>query len=128
MGLLKYRPTRCSVELILKCSGNLAIDSCAMNLFSFTLNRRLRLALLLLLLAAQGIVNAHDLDDSHAFKADACATCIIGHGLGVAVSVCHDVPQIRLYQVWTPIHAITTTAVSRTQCHHARAPPGSLRT
>ena len=97
-----------------------------MKSFKLTLGRYPRLALLLLLLAAQGIASVHDLGDSHAFKSDLCATCIIGHGLGAAVSVSHDVPQIPIYHALIAIVAITSAAVARTYSNIARAPPVSL--
>ncbi len=98
-----------------------------MNLSSFTLSRYLRLTLLLLMLASQGIVNAHELGDSHSFEADTCTTCIIGHGLGTAVSVCHEAPQVQARHALVPVHATTHTPVSHTTCHLARAPPVSSR-
>ena len=91
-----------------------------------TLGRYPRLALLLLMLAAQGIASVHDLGDSHTFKSDLCATCIIGHGLGAAVSVSHDASQIPIYHALIAIVAITSAAVARTYSNIARAPPISL--
>jgi len=90
------------------------------------LGRYPRLALLLLMLAAQGIANAHELGDSHAITSDSCATCIIGHGLGTAVSVSHDAPQIQVYHALIANHVIISAAVSRTGSNFARAPPASL--
>jgi len=90
------------------------------------LGRYPRLALLLLMLAAQGIANAHEFGDSHAITSDSCATCIIGHGLGTAIGVNHEAPQIQVYHALITNHVIISAAVSRTHSHFARAPPASL--
>ena len=91
-----------------------------------TLGHYPRLALLLLMLAAQGIASVHDLGDSHAFKSDLCATCIIGHGLGAAVSVSYDAPQVQIYHALIALVAMPSAAVARTYSNIARAPPVSL--
>ena len=93
---------------------------------SFKLGRYLRFTLLLLMLAAQGIVNAHELGASHSLKSDVCTTCLIGHGLGGAVNVSHAAPPLQVWQVLIPIHSITDTLVSPTYSTFARAPPASL--
>ena len=93
---------------------------------TFKLGRYPRLALLLLMLAAQGIVNVHALDDSHSHNSDSCATCIIGHGLGAAVSVSHYAPQIQVYHALIANDVIISAAVSRSCSNFARAPPSSL--
>ena len=82
-----------------------------------------RLALLLLMLAAQGISAAHDIGDSHSLKSDLCSTCIIGHGLGAGVSVSYETPALRTYQPLASIHSIAAPLSARTDCHLARAPP-----
>jgi hypothetical protein len=102
---------------------DLVIDAGKMTLSAFKPGRCLRLALLLLMLAAQGVVNAHELGASHAFDSGTCATCVIGHGLGTAVSVSHESPQVPVCHALTPIDPITVTLRSHTHCHFARAPP-----
>jgi hypothetical protein len=82
-----------------------------------------RLALLLLVLAAQGFASAHDIDDSHALKSDLCSACVIGHGLGAAVSVSYETPTLQAYQPQAPVHSIAATPTYRANAHFARAPP-----
>lgn len=91
-----------------------------------TLGRYPRFALLLLMLAAQGVASVHELGDSHALNSDLCATCIVGHGLGAAVSVSHDAPKIPIYRPVIANPAVTTATVARTYSNIARAPPASL--
>jgi hypothetical protein len=110
----------------LHTTANLVIDNKAMKLSYFKLGRYPRLALLLLMLAAQGIANAHEFGDSHAITSDSCATCTIGHGLGTAVSASHEAPQIEVYHALITNHVIISAAVSRTYSRLARAPPASL--
>jgi hypothetical protein len=73
-----------------------------MNMTSFTISRGLRLALLLLMLASQGIANAHALDDSHSLEKDNCATCIIGHGLGAALGDSYEAAPVQVVRVLLP--------------------------
>lgn len=105
---------------------NLVIDYAAMKLSSVQLGRYPRLVLLLLLLAAQGIANAHELGASHAPTADSCASCIIGHGLGAAVSVSPDAPQLEIGHALIANYPLTRAVPSRTFSHFARAPPAFL--
>jgi hypothetical protein len=103
------------------------ISSAAMNTSSFNLGRYSRLALLLLMLAAQGIAVAHDIGDSHSLKSDPCASCIIGHGLGTAVtSGCEALP-LPVCQPAVPARSNAAPLASPTHCHLARAPPVSSR-
>ena len=97
-----------------------------MNLSSYILGRHLRLALLLLLLASQGIVNAHELGSSHSLDSHHCSTCLIGHGLGGAVNVHPDVPQVQVAQAPVSIHSIADVLAPRSHYYSTRAPPGSL--
>jgi hypothetical protein len=105
---------------------NLVIGSGYMKFSAATLGRYPRIALLLLLLAAQGIANAHELGDSHAFASDSCASCIIGHGMGSAITGCQDAPQIQICHALIANHVIVSAAVVRTRSSFARAPPASL--
>lgn len=95
----------------------------AMNLSNVQLSRSLRLALLLLMLASQGIVNAHALGDSHSLETDTCSTCIIGHGLGAAVGASHEAPPAQVLRVSLPLQATVAARVARTTSQFARAPP-----
>jgi len=97
-----------------------------MNVPFSRLGRYPRLALLLLMLAAQGVANAHELGDSHAITSDSCATCIIGHGLGTAVTDSPVALQIPFCHAPVSLQSITNLAISRTHSHFARAPPASL--
>jgi hypothetical protein len=97
-----------------------------MNLSYFTLGRGLRFALLLLMLASQGIVNAHDLGNKHFLEKDTCSTCVIGHGLGVVLGASHDAPPLPIRRASLPLEATTSARAARTTCHFARAPPGPV--
>jgi hypothetical protein len=99
---------------------------CAMNLSAFQLSRSLRLALLLLMLASQGIANAHALGDQHLLESDTCATCVIGHGLGAALGASHEAPPVQVWRATQTLQATLSARVARTTCHFARAPPGSF--
>jgi len=92
---------------------------------SFTISRRLRLALLLLMLASQGIANAHALGDSHALETDTCATCVIGHGLGAALGASYEAQPAQVACFSLLPQATVFAQVARTTCHFARAPPAS---
>lgn len=111
---------------MLNNDAKLAIDNDVMNLPSLNLDRYLRLVLLLLMLAAQGIVNAHELGDKHSLDSHLCSTCVVGHGLCTALSVSYEAPQLQVCHALLPIDATTVKQVSRTHCHFARAPPGAL--
>jgi len=97
-----------------------------MNVAFFRLGRYPRLAVLLLMLSAQGVANAHELGDSHAITADSCATCIMGNGLGTAITGSQDAPQIPFYHAPVSLQSITNVTISRTHSQFARAPPVSL--
>ena len=90
---------------------------------TLNLGRYPRFALLILMLAAQGVATAHDFEDTHTLKSDSCSTCIIGQGLGSAISASHEIPPVHAYLAWTPARAIAATLASRTDSHQARAPP-----
>ena len=93
---------------------------------SFTISRGLRLALLLLMLASQGIANAHALDDSHSLEKDNCATCVIGHGLGAAIGDSYEAPPEPIVRISLPLQATVCARVARNSSHFARAPPDAL--
>jgi hypothetical protein len=97
-----------------------------MNSPLFNIGRYTRLALLLLMLAAQGIAVAHDIGDSHGLQTHPCSTCILGHGLGGAVNVHPDVPQVQVAQAPLLIHSIADVLASRSHYYFTRAPPRSL--
>jgi hypothetical protein len=92
---------------------------------TFKLGRYSRLALLLLMLAAQGLAVAHTISDGHGLQSHPCSTCIIGHGLGAAVSGSYDASPLQVYQAFDPAPSITATLASRSDWHLARAPPGA---
>jgi hypothetical protein len=94
-----------------------------MNLSSLHLSRGLRLALLLLMLASQGIANAHALGDKHFLETDTCSTCVIGHGLGAALGASHDAPAVQVARAALPVPSTPIAPVARTTGHFARAPP-----
>ena len=94
---------------------------------SHILGRKLRLVLLLLVLAAQGIANAHELGSSHTLDSHPCSICLGGHGLGAAINAHPDVPQLQVGQALVPSHSITNVRSSHSSYYFTRAPPHSLR-
>jgi hypothetical protein len=77
------------------------------------------------MLAAQGFAVAHDIGDGHGLQSHPCSTCIMGHGLGTAVSGSLEVTPLQLYQAFAPTPSITVALASRTNTHLARAPPAA---
>lgn len=109
--------------MTLNSQSSCDISCAAMTNSFFNLGRSARLALLLLMLAAQGIAFAHDIGDSHSLTSDPCASCVIGHGLGTAVSSSCAAPSLQLYQPPLPAYSNAATPTPRTNYHLARAPP-----
>jgi hypothetical protein len=97
-----------------------------MNLSAFQLSRTLRLAMLLLMLASQGIVSAHALGDSHSLETDTCSTCVIGHGLGSALAASYEAAPLQVSRASPLLQSTVSTRVTRTTSQFARAPPGSV--
>ena len=96
-----------------------------MTLSSFNLSRGLRFALLLLMLASQGIAYAHDVGSHHALESDSCATCVIGHGLGAAVEASYSAPALEHAPALATASCIASPRAAKVQCRFARAPPVS---
>ena len=65
-----------------------------MEIYSNLIGRNLRLILLLLLLASQGIANAHEQNVGHSLDSHLCSVCLIGQSLNAAVSANSDVTQL----------------------------------
>lgn len=97
-----------------------------MKLYTFNPGRHLRLALLLMLLAAQSIGYAHEIGHVDSVESGICATCSIGNGLGAGVTVSHEAPEVQVCHALIPVHSVALALVSRTNSHFARAPPTSL--
>jgi hypothetical protein len=98
-----------------------------MHISTHILSRNLRLVVLLLLLASQGIVNAHELGSSHALDTDTCSVCVVGHGLGAAITAQPGVPQLQVVQASGPSHSISNVHNSHKSYYFTRAPPQALR-
>lgn len=85
-----------------------------------------RLWLLLILLAAQGLVLAHGVD--HAINSDAalCAICSVSHGIDDLVGA--EAPGPGTTPARTAIRAVRFTEVVTRPAisHHARGPPITL--
>lgn len=94
-----------------------------MNIFAYTPGRYARLALLLLMLAAQGIAVAHDIGGDHGLQSHSCATCIIGQGLGTAVSFSHETPTQYPCSTFAPADPTLVALAPKTNYHFARGPP-----
>ena len=85
--------------------------------------RYARLALLLLMLAAQSISVAHDIGQDHGLQSHSCATCIIGQGLGTAVSVSYDTLTLYPCHIFAPAGSTIAALAPTTRYHFARGPP-----
>jgi hypothetical protein len=107
----------------LKPAINCGIYTRAMNLSTYNPGRFARLALLLVMLAAQSIAVAHDIGEEHGLQSHSCATCVIGHGLGTAVSFSYETPTQFPCHAFTPTDSTTDTLAPRTNYHLARGPP-----
>ncbi len=94
----------------------------SLNLFG----RNLRLALLLLLLASQGIANAHEQSAGHSLDSHLCSVCLIGHSLGAAVSANSDLPQLSAACAVGLTQPVVAVLISHRNKYLARAPPASL--
>jgi len=79
------------------------------------------------MLAAQGIAVAHDIGDSHGLQSHPCSICIIGNGLGTAVTSSYETPLLQTYTTFAPIPVIGASLTPRINSHCPRAPPASLR-
>jgi len=90
------------------------------------LGRNLRLALLLLLLASQGIANAHEQSTGHSLDSHLCSVCLIGHSLGAAVSANSDLPQLSATCAVGLTQPVAAVLISHRNEYLARAPPASL--
>ena len=90
---------------------------------TYILGRYARLTLLLLMLAAQSIAVAHDIGEDHGLQSHSCATCIIGQGLGTAVSVSYETPIQYLCHTFAPASSTTAAQAPTTHFHLARGPP-----
>ena len=112
---------------LLNIAAQAAIHGRDMRISPNILGRNLRLVLLLLVLAAQGIANAHELGSSHALDSHPCSICLVGHGLGAAVNAHPDVPQLQVGQALVPTHSIANVRSSHRSYYFTRAPPQSLR-
>jgi hypothetical protein len=112
---------------LLNIAARAAIHGLDMRISPNILGRKLRLVLLLLVLAAQGIANAHELGSSHALDSHPCSVCLVGHGLGAAVNAHPDVPQLQVDQALVTSRSIDNVRSSHNSYYSTRAPPQSLR-
>ena len=97
-----------------------------MKIYSNLIGRNLRLILLLLLLASQGIANAHEQSPGHSFDSHLCSVCLIGHSLTPAVNANSDVPQLSAACAVGLTQPVVAVLISHRNKYLARAPPASL--
>ena len=90
------------------------------------IGRRLRLALLLLLLASQGIANAHEQSAGHWLDSHLCSVCLIGQSLDAAVDGNSGVPQLPATCAAGLTQPVAVVLISLRKEYLARAPPASL--
>ena len=114
-----------SIESLIALNDTLksGISCGAMRQSLLKLNRYTRLALLFVMLTAQGIAVAHDVQDGHELELHSCSTCIIGHGMGAAVSNSHEPSLLQIAPCLVAERAVSATLVARTNNQLARAPP-----
>lgn len=103
-----------------------AIDIRRMQNISYTLGYNLRLALLLLMLASQGIAGAHELDASHLLDSHPCSICVLGHGAGAAVCSRPEAPQLPSALALAPSPSTSDVLVAHSNYYSSRAPPATL--
>ena len=113
-------------RILLNVAAYTVIHSSVMYTSPHILGRTSRLVLLLLLLAAQGFVTAHELDSGHTLDSHACSACVVGHGLGAAITAQPDVPQFQVVQTSVPSHSISNVRSSHKSYYLSRAPPQAL--
>ena len=97
-----------------------------MIIFPDIIGRRLRLALLLLLLASQGIANAHEQSVGHWLDSHLCSVCLIGQSLSAAVSANSDVPQLFAACAVGLPQPIAAVLIPHRNYYSTRDPPASL--
>jgi hypothetical protein len=102
------------------------IHTIQMTISSCIVGRNLRLVLLLLLLASQGIANAHEQSVGHSLDSHLCSVCLIGHGLGAAIGANPDVPHIPTARAPNLIQPVAAVLISHNNYYLTRAPPTSL--
>lgn len=88
--------------------------------------RHMRLFLLLLLLASQGIANAHEQSAAHSFDSHLCSVCLIGQSLDAAIGASFDVPQVPTACGIGLTQPVAAILISHTNHYLTRAPPASL--
>ena len=97
-----------------------------MTIHSNLVGRNLRLILLLLLLASQGIANAHEQNVGHSLDSHLCSVCLIGQSLNAAVSANSDLPQLSTACAAGLTQPVAAVLISHRNAYLARAPPASL--
>lgn len=114
-----------SIESLIALNDKLisVISLVAMRTSSLNLSRYTRLALLFVMLTAQGIAVAHDVQDGHELELHSCSTCIIGHGMGAAVGTSYEPTPLQKIPCLVAERAVSATLVARTNSQFARAPP-----
>lgn len=86
----------------------------------------LRIALVTLMLAAQGLAYAHELGHLETGYSNNCGICSIGHGFGSSVNASHDIASIQVERALISTSTIIAIVKTRLPAHFARAPPLSL--
>ena len=84
-----------------------------------------RIALLALLICAQGVTLAHEIDHGIAHEGNVCAVCSIGGGLSSAVTGDHSCPVHAAKTEFLPTVVELPAAKRLIQTREARAPPAS---
>ena len=102
------------------------IDSGVVKTSHHRIGRNLRLVLLLIMLAAQGIANSHELGAQHSFDSPLCSICVLGHGLGAAVTSQAYAPQLQINPTPASVGLTATPLSARYSHYHSRAPPIAL--
>lgn len=88
----------------------------------------MRLVVLLLLLASQGVAGAHDLCPDHVGDQHECSICVLGHGVGAAVAVSSPAPlQLKTTPIQIPFYPAGHILFFPGKYYFSRAPPESLR-
>jgi hypothetical protein len=99
-----------------------------MSLSQHTLRRIFRVFLILVMLASQGAVTAHDLGADHIDCSDVCSLCVIGCGLDSSIDGCLTQVQPRPSSLQVVFHVIGDRYFGCVSFYLCRAPPKALKT
>lgn len=97
-----------------------------MSVYRHILSRNLRVVLLLLMLASQGVAHSHELTADHSYGSQACSSCHMGNGFGAAITANPAELHLQFCSNPAPVYQAVYITFSRASFYFGRAPPQSL--